>query len=380
MNDVLLVFTFRLMIVCTNLFMCTFAIVYCSDLKPENILLSRTMHILISDFGSCSFNDNHDLAGGNPPADSDSHNMVSRRKSFVGTAQYVSPEMLNGVQSSNSSDVWALGCILYQMLTGTIPFQGMNEHSIFKKITRDPPDYKFPSNFDSDARSLVEKILVNEPLDRLGVRDFNQGPKGDGRYTSIRQHPFFQPLSGRWDKLHEEKSPLIIPEPCDDNNFENLSPGFDEGTMARLILGDSTRDTRDTPAKDIYDPTNPEFARRLEAQRQNNEYHRFVENNLILRQGKIEKRKGLFARTRMFLLTTGPRLYYVDPLNRVLKGQVPWSADLRAEVKNFKTFYVHTPNRTYYLEDPDGDAPGWVTNIEELKRRYFPTALASERR
>lgn len=338
------------------------------------------MHILISDFGSCSADENINSQCSNSSADAsrESQNLTSRRKSFVGTAQYVSPEMLNGAVSSNSSDIWALGCILYQMITGRVPFHASNEHSIFKKITHDPPKYEFPSNFDRDAKSLVEQILVTEPDARLGVSDFNSNPRGTGQYTSIRQHPFFKPLLDRWDTLHEETAPLIIPESSDDEgDYENSLPGFDEGTIARLILRESSKG--DPPAKDIIDEKDPEFERRLEAQRQNNEYHRFVENNLIIYQGKIDKRKGLFARTRMFLLTTGPRLYYVDPINKVLKGQVPWSADLKAEAKNFRTFYVYTPGRTYYLEDQDGDAPGWVSKIEELKKKYFPPALNSER-
>lgn len=52
--------------------------------------------------------------------------------------------------------------------------------------------------------------------------------------------------------------------------------------------------------------------------------------------------QGLFARRRQLLLTEGPHLYYVDPVNRVLKGEIPWSLELRPEAKNFKTFFVHT--------------------------------------
>ena len=79
----------------------------------------------------------------------------------------------------------------------------------------------------------------------------------------------------------------------------------------------------------------------LEKQRETNKYHQFVENNLILKQGLIDKKKGFFPRRRMFLLTTGPHLYYVDPANMVLKGQVPFSKDMRTEAKNFRNFYVH---------------------------------------
>lgn len=44
----------------------------------------------------------------------------------------------------------------------------------------------------------------------------------------------------------------------------------------------------------------------------------------------------------MLLLTTGPRLFYVDPANMVLKGEIPWSPELRVEAKNFRIFLVHT--------------------------------------
>lgn len=68
----------------------------------------------------------------------------------------------------------------------------------------------------------------------------------------------------------------------------------------------------------------------------------FVEGETILKKGFVNKRKGLFARKRMFLLTTGPRLFYIDPVSMVKKGEIPWSADLRVEAKNFKIFFVHT--------------------------------------
>lgn len=85
-----------------------------------------------------------------------------------------------------------------------------------------------------------------------------------------------------------------------------------------------------------------EFQKELDKQRNNNKWHRFVEGNLILKQGLVDKRKGLFARRRMLLLTTGPRLFYVDPANMVVKGEIPWSENLRVEPKNFKIFFVHT--------------------------------------
>lgn len=73
-------------------------------------------------------------------------------------------------------------------------------------------------------------------------------------------------------------------------------------------------------------------------------WQQFVEGEVILKQGLVNKRKGLFARKRMLLLTTGPRLFYIDPDKMVKKGEIPMSADVRCETKNFKIFFVHTVN------------------------------------
>lgn len=80
---------------------------------------------------------------------------------------------------------------------------------------------------------------------------------------------------------------------------------------------------------------------RLELQK-TDKWHQFAEGELILKQGFVNKRKGLFARKRMLLLTTGPRLIYIDPAQMVKKGEIPWSPELRVEMKNFKIFFVHT--------------------------------------
>lgn len=90
------------------------------DLKPENILLDSNMHIKVADFGCSKIlklpivpeNSNENENGPRP-----------RSNSFVGTAQYVSPELLTEKTISPSSDLWALGCIIYQMIAGLPPFR-----------------------------------------------------------------------------------------------------------------------------------------------------------------------------------------------------------------------------------------------------------------
>lgn len=93
---------------------------------------------------------------------------------------------------------------------------------------------------------------------------------------------------------------------------------------------------------DILDIPAYERRQRIDAQRSDNKWHQFVDDEVILKQGFVNKRKGLFARKRMLLLTTGPRLVYVDPVQMVKKGEIPFSRDVRVEPKNFKIFFVHT--------------------------------------
>lgn len=314
------------------------------DLKPENILLNDEMHIQITDFGSAKIL--KDVKG------EEEAPVSGRTTSFVGTAQYVSPEILTSKKAYYSSDLWALGCIVYQLMSGLPPFRGGHEYQIFQKITK--LEYEFPDGFSVVAQDLVEKLLVLDPEQRLGCEEM-------GGFEKLKSHPFYEGID--FEHIHEQKPPPLIPFlPATSTNPENIwsnyrQPGFDDARMVEIITQTVI--------------TDDERKKRLDDQKQTNKYHKFVENNLILKQGFVDKRKGLFARKRMLLLTEGPHLYYVDSVNQVLKGQIPWSEELRPEAKNFKTFFVHTPNRTYYLEDRESRSEEWVAKISEVWQQYY---------
>lgn len=388
------------------------------DLKPENILLDEKMHVLITDFGSAKILDDPETvlttttttttaSDGDPDAQQQQQYRRERRGSFVGTAQYVSPELLTDKTASRASDLWALGCIVYQMVAGLPPFRSRSEYMIFQKILK--LEYEIPDGFCELAKSLVSQLLVLEPTQRLGALDEH----GAG-YPSIRAHPFFEGVD--FETLHEQTPPPIYPYLPGTSEHEelrsqyrvpdNLEPGLDDKQLTRLLglgIGEDTDDDDDVTTNTtgveqsavskpvsktiaaavkpirrrinnnidggakIADLTPEQIRMRLEKQRATNQWDTFVEGNLILKQGFINKRKGLFTRRRMLLLTTGPHLYYIDPINMVLKGEIPWSPELRVEPKNFKIFFVHTPNRTYYLEDPEGFALEWCRAIEEMR-------------
>uniref|UniRef100_A0A7M4EW53 3-phosphoinositide-dependent protein kinase 1 n=1 Tax=Crocodylus porosus TaxID=8502 RepID=A0A7M4EW53_CROPO len=312
------------------------------DLKPENILLNEDMHIQITDFGTAKV----------LSADS----KQARANSFVGTAQYVSPELLTEKSACKSSDLWALGCIIYQLVAGLPPFRAGNEYLIFQKIIK--LEYDFPEKFFPKAKDLVEKLLVLDATKRLGCEEM-------GGYEPLKAHPFFESVS--WENLHLQTPPKLtayLPAMSEDDedcygNYDNLlsqfgcmqvsgsSPSLSGPEMGppQTSGGNIEQYIHDLDSNSFeLDLQFSEEEKRLLLAKQagGNPWHQFVENNLILKMGPVDKRKGLFARRRQLLLTEGPHLYYVDPVNKVLKGEIPWSLELRPEAKNFKTFFVHT--------------------------------------
>ncbi|CAL8264164.1 unnamed protein product [Arctogadus glacialis] len=342
------------------------------DLKPENILLSEDMHIQITDFGT---------------AKQLTDSKQSKANSFVGTAQYVSPELLTDKSACKSSDLWALGCIIYQLVAGLPPFRAGNEYLIFQKITK--LEYEFPEKFFPKAKDLVQRLLSLDPSMRIGCEEM-------GGYDPLRRHPFFETTS--WDDLHLQSPPKLTPylpamseddEDCY-GNYDDLLSQFSSMQVSQSSSSHSLAAPESLPPQRsssnieqyIHDLDNNSFELDLQfseeekqllldKQTTGNPWHQFVENNLILKMGPVDKRKGLFARRRQLLLTEGPHLYYVDPVNKVLKGTIPWSLELRPEAKNFKTFFVHTPNRTYYLMDPSGNADKWCKKIQEVWRKIY---------
>lgn len=154
-------------------------------LKPENVLLSDDFHVKLGDFGTAKrLKENEVKAFSN---------------SFVGTAEYISPEALNPENKSiyKASDLWAYACIIYQMIVGKPPFKGSNQHLTFEKVMKGK--VRYPKNMPEHARNLIEKLLVLEPEERLGYNSLDE----------IKEHPFFESI--KWDELHTMEPPPLKP-------------------------------------------------------------------------------------------------------------------------------------------------------------------------
>ena len=170
------------------------------DLKPENVLMDDNQHIKITDFGTAKMLEAHQDASGRTYYDADTGGLRDRANSFVGTAEYVSPELLTDKNACKASDLWAFGCIVYQLLAGRPPFKAANEYLTFQKIVA--LEYDFPQGFPDVARDLVERLLVLDPQQRLSLEN-------------IKNHEFFSGI--RWGRgLWREKAPRLkayVPPP-----------------------------------------------------------------------------------------------------------------------------------------------------------------------
>jgi 3-phosphoinositide dependent protein kinase-1 len=204
------------------------------DLKPENVLLDDQMHVKITDFGTAKLlRDPRELQlqdslertpldGRTDPSED------NRAASFVGTAEYVSPELLTSKNACKASDLWAFGCIIYQLLAGRPPFKAATEYLTFQKIVN--LEYEFPPGFPQAARDLVERCLVLDPARRLTIEH-------------IRNHEFFDGQSfGKM--LWRTKAPRLRPyvSPSQEPNIIQLNgaPSASKPTNAARLPSNQT--------------------------------------------------------------------------------------------------------------------------------------------
>lgn len=237
------------------------------DLKPENILVRQDGHIMLSDF-DLSFTCQVTPTLHRPPSTATDHSCTkasssnsavsrirrgnclfplwkkrqqkqkkkqvtsearpelvaepteARSRSFVGTHEYLAPEVISGKGHGSAVDWWTLGVFLYEMLFGRTPFKGAGKDSTLANIITNP--LKFPADVSSTgragrsaadaeqwnaARDLIKRLLVKDPRRRLG------STRGA---SDIKKHPFFKninwalirsaPPPGGQQKLRRTKS------------------------------------------------------------------------------------------------------------------------------------------------------------------------------
>ncbi|KAJ1920060.1 serine/threonine protein kinase, AGC [Mycoemilia scoparia] len=180
------------------------------DLKPENILLHETGHIMLTDFdlskqsnppGNPAVIKSNSFFYNYPSLDTRSCTAGLRTNSFVGTEEYIAPEVIKGVGHTSAVDWWTLGILIYEMLFGITPFKGNNRNATFRNILKteaqfpQPPAYQAVS---SQCKAIIRRLLTKSDKKRLGSR---------AGASDIKTHAWFKSIT--WALLRHRTPPIL---------------------------------------------------------------------------------------------------------------------------------------------------------------------------
>ena len=127
------------------------------DIKPENILIMDLdkMHVKLCDFGWST------------------HTIDERRMTFCGTVDYVAPELICQEPYDEKIDIWAVGILTFELLTGSAPFTGTSDNHTYHNITNldlvENPIYR--EKVSPQAKDFISRILTVDPKSRMTLKD-----------------------------------------------------------------------------------------------------------------------------------------------------------------------------------------------------------------
>ena len=254
-----------------------------------------------------------------------------RIMTFVGTAEYISPEVIADKPAEYGTDIWAFGIMLYEMYYNRTPFKAATAYLTFRNIEK--PQLKFPDDsiIPDIAKDLIMKILIVDPKKRLGGGD----PGTPYDIKNLKKHPFFKKI--KWDKLQNSSPPGI-------NNYKFNEPKKNKNNEIQ-----NERYSIEYSAKDLK-----------------------INNNAkIIREGMLKKKSAwLHYEKRYIILDTTPRLLSKNPNNPGCIKEIPLNKKCKINIVENNCFDLKTPSKTYRFKGTINDGNDWAGDISDVINVY----------
>ena len=285
-----------------------------------------------------------------------------KRQKFVGTADYMAPEIINSKKAGYYTDMWALMCILYLCFTGVTPFSDKTEYLIFQNITNVKYNEDKIKLIPDEALDLLKSFFKVEPSERLG---YNGEKEFD--FQKIKSHPFF----------------LIKEEKFKENNINYNITKIIQNLMLKCSYFNKFVEGRKKNYKDNLSDvhslnkmseTNSDYF----SNKENNENYKDKEINLETNKGKILK-SGLLKKkspyfyydVRKIVLYDTPKIEYIDPDKLTLKGTIDLNKKCSVKLIKSNQFELSTPKRIYTFMCKDRyDISPWVEEIKNAINKF----------
>ena len=351
------------------------------DLKPENIMINEKYHLQMIDFATVRKiglyydklemkfkkdeyeidTDNDDIKGTklivNPDNDDDdeeeekdedeeekddmNNNKImdyfnsdkkikknkkkpQRNKTFVGTAEYVSPEVISDTPAGYGADLWAFGVILYQMYCGHTPFKSKTNFLTFKNIGNLQVTYPNNINVPKNAKDLINKILIKDPDKRLGAGE----PNTDLDIAHLKKHPFFKGI--KWKNIINQNVPN---------------------------------------AKNLKFKTNKKIVKNIK--KEDNKIEIEEKKGEIIKTGVLLKKSFWFIYNEIFVtLYSTPKIEYRNIDKNEIAGVIHLNKNCRVYASKSDIFNLDTPKGKYKFKSKSNDLIIWINAIKDSIKKY----------